>query len=371
LSLRIFERYVGDTGITVNYKLHLASKKFMLTLKPFYKVIAASTIGLSVLSAASAAHAGNLIPQQEGEIKLTNLACLSDTNPKCLDTSVGANGYKVTSLNYDSQFSLSRLFVDEKGTSNDYSKFGIQFLANDLGTNTGLGQYWLRPVAYSADVVKADPEKTSNDKKTINALTGAKIGTETVKPETTKVTTKNSKGENVTTTTTIEKTIVTKLVSGKLKQEITTKTTTQKTTVTPGKPVEKGSLEVGKFQFDFNNPLAGIKLSFFDVEDTNHTGILSYINGAGKTISIQELLTGGKDGNLQSLTLKDVKSFVVQLGNPGKQYGYKDSQFGPPQHGDGVNLQLQTVPEPGTVGGLGALALLGMMSRRQRKNKVA
>ncbi|AFY32372.1 LEVG family PEP-CTERM protein [Calothrix sp. PCC 7507] len=354
----------------MNYKLRSEQKIFMLTLKPFYKVIAASTIGLSVLSATSAAHATNLVPQQEGEIKLTNLACLSDTNPKCLDTSLGANGYTVTSLNYDSQFSLSRLFVDEKDTANDYSKFGIQFLSQDLGTNPGEGQYWLRPVAYNADVVKADPAKTSSAVKTVSVLSGTP-GTQTITEPATKVTTTNSKGEKVTTTTSIEKTIETYLDGNKLKQKTTTKTTTQKTTVTPGKPVEKGSLEVGKFQFDFNNPLAGIKLSFFDVEDTNHTGILSYINGAGKTISIKELLTGKEDGNLQTLTIKDVKSFVVQLGNPGQQYGYTDSKFGPPQHGDGVNFQLKTVPEPGTVGGLGALAVLGMMSRRQRKSKIA
>ncbi|MEA5502115.1 LEVG family PEP-CTERM protein [Halotia wernerae UHCC 0503] len=344
----------------------------MPRLKILSKLITVSTISISFLSITSAAHAANLIPQQEGEIKLTNLECLSNTNPQCIDTSSGKNGYTVTSLNYDPQFSASRLFVDKKDTANDYSAFGIQFLTQDAGTNPGLGEYWFRPVAYSAPTEKKDSPKSSTSKQTVDAPAGASIGTVTMTTPPKTETTTSSDGKKIVKNITIETTTVTKEIKvkgvTKLVQDITTKTITQ-TTTTPGKPVEKGALEVGKFKFDFKNPLTGLKLNFFDVEDSNYTGILSYTNGAGKTVSIQELLMGQKDGNLQSLMIHDVQSFVVQLGNPGKKYGYNDSHFS--NTGDGVNLQLETVPEPGNIAGLGALAILGMIGRQQCKNKTA
>ncbi|RCJ39717.1 PEP-CTERM sorting domain-containing protein [Nostoc minutum NIES-26] len=343
----------------------------MSKFKVLTRVLAASTISIGFLSVTSAAHAANLVPQQEGEIKLTNLACLSNTNPKCINTSSGANAYTVTSLNYDPQFSESRLFVDKRDVANDYSSFGIQFLAQDAGTNPALEEYWFRPVAYTPATQKIDPPKSNTSKQTIDAPAGASIGTATTTTPTTTETTTSSDGKKIIKNITVETTTVTKQkkVNGvnKLIQEITTKTITQTTTITPGKPVEKGQLEVGKFQFDFKNPLAGLKLNFFDVEDSKHTGVLSYTNSEGKTFSIQELLAGQENGNLQSLTIHDVRSFVVQLGNPGKKYGYNDSQFD--TTGDGVNLQLETVPEPGNMAGLGALAILGMMSRRQFKQK--
>ncbi|MFN6571350.1 LEVG family PEP-CTERM protein [Dendronalium sp. ChiSLP03b] len=343
----------------------------MSKFKVLTRVLAASTISIGFLSVTSAAHAANLVPQQEGEIKLTNLACLSSTNPKCINTSSGANGYTVTSLNYDPQFSESRLFVDKRDVANDYSSFGIQFLAQDAGTNPALGEYWLRPVAYTPNTEKIDPPKSNTSKQTIDAPAGASIGTVTATTPTTTETTTSADGKKIIKNITVETTTVTKQkkVNGvnKLIQEITTKTITQTTTITPGKPVEKGQLEVGKFQFDFNSPLAALKFNLFDVEDSNHTGILSYTNSAGQTFSIQELLAGKEDGNLQSLIIKDVVSFVIQLGNPGQKYGYNDSQF--ISTGDGVNLQLETVPEPGNLAGLGALAMLGITIARQRKKK--
>lgn len=345
----------------------------MPKLKVLCKLMAASTISIGFLSIASTAHAVNLIPQQEGEIQLTNIGCLSNTTPKCIDTSSGKNGYTVTSLNYDSQFSPSRLFVDTRSTANSYSQFGIQFLAQDAGTNPTLEEFWLRPVAYSAPVEKKDSPKTNTSKQTIDAPAGASIGTVTVTAPTQTETTTTADGKKTIKNITVETTTVTKQtkVKGvtKLIQEISTKTITQITTITPGKPVENGQLEVGRFQFDFKNPLAGLKLSFFDVEDSKYSGILSYTNSEGKTFSIKELLTGKEDGNLQSLIIKDVQSFVVQLGNPGQKYGYKDSEF--VKTGDGVDLQLETVPEPGTMAGLGTLAIVGIMSKRQRKNKTA
>ncbi|MBH8574147.1 LEVG family PEP-CTERM protein [Nostocaceae cyanobacterium CENA369] len=355
----------------------------MPKFKVLSRVIAASTISIGFLSVTSAARAANLVPQQEGEIQLTNMACLSSTNPKCIDTSSGANGFTVTSLSYDSQFSESRLFVDKRNTVNDYSSFGIQFLGQDAGTNTTLGEYWLRPVAYTPNTQKVDSPKIDTSTKTVDAPVDASVGTTTSKAEPTIQTTIAANGKKTIKTTTVETTIVTRqiMVSAKviengkkvtkqvpkLVQDITTKTTNQTTTITPGTPVEKGQLEVGKFQFDFKNPLAGLKLNFFDVEDSKHTGILSYTNSAGKTFSIPELLAGKQDGNLQSLVIHDVVSFVVQLGNPGQKYGYKDSQF--TTTGDGVDLQLQTVPEPGNLAGLGALAILGVTIARQHKKK--
>ncbi|MBH8561187.1 LEVG family PEP-CTERM protein [Nostoc sp. CENA67] len=346
----------------------------MPKLKVISKLIAASTISIGFLSIASTAHAVNLVPQQEGEIKLTNLTCLSNTSPKCIDTSSGQYGYTVTSLNYDPQFSASRLFVDTKNTVNNYSQFGIQFVAQDAGTNPALEEFWLRPVAYTAAVEKKDsPKSNTVTQKNVDAPAGAKIGTVTVTSPTQTQTTTTADGKKIITAITVQTTTVTKQtkVNGvtKLVQDISTKTTTQTTTTTPGKPVENGQLEVGKFQFDFKNPLEALKLSFFDVEDSKHTGIFSYTNSEGKTFSIQELLAGKEDGNLQSLIIKDVQSFVVQLGNPGQKYGYNDSQFA--KTGDGVDLQLETVPEPGDMAGLGALAMLGIISRRQRKNKTA
>ncbi|MER3494696.1 MAG: PEP-CTERM sorting domain-containing protein [Mastigocladus sp. ERB_26_2] len=349
----------------------------------------------------SVAHASSLIPKEEGEIQLTNLACLSNQNPKCIDTALGSNGYKVTSLEFDPQFSVSRLFVDQRNTTNDYSKFGIQFLAEDEGTNPSMGEYWFRPVAYTAPVVKKDTKSSTSTQKNLNAPEGATVGTKTNTTAPKQTTTRRSDGTQVIAEEIIETTITTRQIMvdqkttqtlynektkkyetktvtvkvPKLVQDVTTKTTTQTTTITPGKPVENGRLEVGRFQLEFNNLLAGIKINFFDVEDFNYTGILSYTNSQGQNISVPEMLSGlldnkGKiiDGTIQSLTLKDVKSFVVQLGNPGTKYGYK-SIFS--STGDGVGFQLETVPEPSTLAGLGTLAILGILGSSQLKRKTS
>ncbi|MBD2432996.1 MULTISPECIES: LEVG family PEP-CTERM protein [Fischerella] len=373
----------------------------MVRIKFFTHFIAASSLVSTFLSMTSVAHASSLIPKEEGEIQLTNLACLSNQNPKCIDTALGSNGYKVTSLEFDKQFSVSRLFVDQRNTTNDYSKFGIQFLADDEGTNPSMGEYWLRPVAYTAPVVKKDIKTSTSTQKNLNAPEGATVGTKTNTTAPKQTTTTRSDGTQVITEEIIETTITTRQIMvdqkttqtvynektkkyetktvtvkvPKLVQDVTTKTTTQTTTITPGKPVENGRLEVGRFKFEFNNPLAGIKLNFFDVEDFNYTGILSYTNSQGQNIYVSEMLTGlldkkGKiiDGTIQSLTLKDVKSFVVQLGNPGKKYGYQ-SIFS--STGDGVRFQLETVPEPSTLAGLGTLAILGILGSSQLKRKTS
>ncbi|MBF2016131.1 MAG: LEVG family PEP-CTERM protein [Rivularia sp. T60_A2020_040] len=120
--------------------------------------IIAAIFGLGLgLAAAPAAHAVSLIPTQEGEIILKNQGLFNDDSEykciageNCIDTS--KKGFSVTSLQYDFDdkspiYGLSRLFVDKKGTANDYG-FGIKFSAKDLGTNEGEGEYWLRGVAY-------------------------------------------------------------------------------------------------------------------------------------------------------------------------------------------------------------------------------
>lgn len=113
--------------------------------------IVGTTLSLGLAAGMPAAHAVSLIPQKEGEIKLTNLECVAST---CIDTSTEL-GYKVTSLEYGAdkdgkKYSLSRLFVDQRNTENNWG-FGIKFGKKDAGTNTVENQYWLRPVAYGTD----------------------------------------------------------------------------------------------------------------------------------------------------------------------------------------------------------------------------
>ncbi|MEO0687023.1 MAG: PEP-CTERM sorting domain-containing protein, partial [Cyanobacteria bacterium J06649_11] len=93
-------------------------------MRKFNIIAAILGLGLGFAAAAPAANAANLIPQQEGEIRLTNpdLGVLDES--QAIDTS--DLGFSVTSLEFDfddSQnvnYGLSRLFVDAKGTENDY-----------------------------------------------------------------------------------------------------------------------------------------------------------------------------------------------------------------------------------------------------------
>ncbi|NWF59622.1 MAG: PEP-CTERM sorting domain-containing protein [Fischerella sp.] len=248
----------------------------MHKLSTLAKTLVAFTVGLGVASAMSSAHAVSLVPQQEGEVGLTNITCLGGS-VTCLDTT--SMDYTVTSLAYDfdglnPQYGLSRLFVDNRNTANDWG-FGIKFKTLDAGTNPPLNEYWLRPVAYLAD----------------------------------------------------------------------------------GTPAEGGQLEVGKFLFQFKQAVSEVTLDFLDVEDANFSGILA-VNGNPFT----QLLPAGSNNGIQSLTLNNVSSFVVQLGKPGPNSKFKKT-------GDGVNLQV-SVPEPASTLGLGALAVVGMFGLRQRKKSV-
>jgi hypothetical protein len=125
------------------------------------------------------------------------------------------------------------------------------------------------------------------------------------------------------------------------------------------RPAENGQLEIGRFQFDFAQTVSELLIEFFDVEDDQRTGILA-VNGT----PITQLLDAGPDGNFQTLTVKNVNSLVLQLGNPGPNSTFKST-------GDGVSLaQVTSVPEPGVNASLGVLAMFGIFGLGQRK-KVA
>ncbi|MCJ8283079.1 MAG: LEVG family PEP-CTERM protein, partial [Rivularia sp. ALOHA_DT_140] len=124
-------------------------------------------------------------------------------------------------------------------------------------------------------------------------------------------------------------------------------------------PFENGQLEVGLFEFVLDNTVGEVRLDFFDVEDDDFSGIIQKVNGED-VVDVQNLLLpGGEDSNIQTLVLKDVKSFVVQLGKPGP-----DSVFS--KTGDGVSLQV-SVPESENVIALSALAVAGVLTVKRRK----
>ena len=126
-------------------------------------------------------------------------------------------------------------------------------------------------------------------------------------------------------------------------------------------PFENGRLEVGRFKFDFlGKTVNEVRFDFFDVEDAGFSGILE-VNGEQLTgqMLADMLLPAGPDSNIQTLVLKNVNDFVVQMGNPGP-----DSVFG--RTGDGVALQV-SVPESENVIGLSALAVAGVLTLKRRK----
>ena len=247
-------------------------------MRKFNVAAAVLGLGLGFAAAAPAANAASLIPQQEGEIQLTNLQTLDpnqtiDTNPF---------GFNVTSLEFDDaekpgiEYGLSRLFVDAKGTENSYGSGtgAVKFGTRDGGTTENENEFWLRAAAIQTDGVAS----------------------------------------------------------------------------------EGGELEVGRFLFEFERELEEITIDFFDVESFG-SGILE-VNGNSVT---DMLLVAGDNGNTQSLTLNNVSSLVLQLGNTngvGK--------------GDGVTisgvLAVESVPEPTTTLSLGALAVAGMFGVKKRKN---
>ncbi len=124
-------------------------------MRKFNVIAAIFGLGLGFAAAAPAANAASLIPQQEGEIQLTNLQVLDPT--KAINTS--GLGFKVTSKQFDFDnkqkvnYGLSRLFVDKKGTENSYGTGtgAVKFKAKDGGTTEALGEHWFRAAAIQTD----------------------------------------------------------------------------------------------------------------------------------------------------------------------------------------------------------------------------
>jgi hypothetical protein len=279
------------------------------------KVITAMLgLGLGFAAAAPAAHASsfNLIPEKEGEVKLTNFG-LEATDENYIGAIDSGNlidlGFSVTSLDYTDNgvnTGLSRLFIDKKGTANQYGgnngKPLIKFATTDEGTTEELGEYYLRAVA----------------------------------------------------------------------------------TDSSGNPLEdNGKLEVGLFKFDFEKSVDLLTLNLFDTETSGVTGIETvngktwdeYVKTVTTTTSDQYLKEGEK-GNLQTLTLENVTSFTLKLGEK-----FSDKKGAQPKgkkgwKGDGVTVAgftsttkfAKAVPEPTTTFSLGALAVAGMFGVKKRKN---
>lgn len=106
-------------------------------------MLAASVVGIGAI--APEAQAGNLVPQQEGEVNVGLGDCLGDVC-SYLDLSDSLI-YSIESLVDSSTGTKSRLFVDKAGTSNHYFNNLIKFRSTDIGTSEETGDYWFRPVA--------------------------------------------------------------------------------------------------------------------------------------------------------------------------------------------------------------------------------
>ena len=129
---------------------------------------------------------------------------------------------------------------------------------------------------------------------------------------------------------------------------------------------ENGQLEVGTFEFKFKQTLDELSIEFFDIETWRSTGVLK-VNGEDKNQFVYGSENVG-NGSLNNMTFEDVDSIVLKLG--------KDFLN---NTGDGVDFQLiasifpdrriTKVPEPSLALGLGAVAGMGLLGLRKRKNK--
>ncbi|MFP5273144.1 LEVG family PEP-CTERM protein [Coleofasciculus sp.] len=127
---------------------------------------------------------------------------------------------------------------------------------------------------------------------------------------------------------------------------------------------EEGQLEVGTYKFTFTKLIPQLKIKYFDTESTNSTGVPNFIadmldiNPEAMLISGENPVPAGADGNVYYQTWTDVSFITLKLG--------KDTAA----TGDGVDFQLiKDVPEPGTVFGLGTLAMAGGLGLRKRNKK--
>ncbi|AFZ00054.1 LEVG family PEP-CTERM protein [Calothrix sp. PCC 6303] len=268
----------------------------MQKLNSIVKITTVATVSLGALSMSSAAHAAGFSSfdlGEEGEVALlqnnNTSVCLSNAN--CIQTQ--SFGFTVKSLAYNDTNKASLLFSDNRDTANTYKKSGvnISFFGDngasklDEGTNTPLGQFWLRPVAL--------------DNK--------------------------------------------------------------------GKPLEKGRLETGLFNFDFlGETVSKLVLSLHDVEYKDSTRVIK-VNGVSQTLASLIAAAGPNDG-LQEITLRNVKNFEIQLGQLGQNPDKDGISF---NTGDGVTLQGTAVPEPGVNASLGALGLAAMFGLNRRRNSKA
>ncbi|MDJ1182129.1 LEVG family PEP-CTERM protein [Roseofilum casamattae] len=116
---------------------------------------------------------------------------------------------------------------------------------------------------------------------------------------------------------------------------------------------EDGQLEVGTFTFTFKKTISELMIDFFDTEVGGQTGILE-VNGQ----SYNSFVPNGGNGNIFTQTLNDVSSITLKLGSDFVQ-----------GTGDGVNFRIAasaSVPEPASLLGLGAVAVLGAFGLRKR-----
>ncbi|RCJ42244.1 hypothetical protein A6770_08525 [Nostoc minutum NIES-26] len=113
--------------------------------------LVASTLSLSLVNNISKAEAASLVPQQEGEIALTNVACFTGN---CISTV--PFGYTISSEVYSPNYKRSLLFSDKSSTVNNYPNqlnpgLVIKFTNPDAGTNPTAIENWFRPVAIKAN----------------------------------------------------------------------------------------------------------------------------------------------------------------------------------------------------------------------------
>lgn len=138
--------------------------------------------------------------------------------------------------------------------------------------------------------------------------------------------------------------------------------------------LEQGQLEVGRFKFNFAEVIDSLTVTFFDTEffDPDGEGGLGDV-GAGTTFEVVEtdgimagFVPAGANRNIQTVTFENVSMLTLDLGERGAFFQ---------RTGDGVLFQVDgevsevSVPEPGTVLGLGALALTGTFGLRKRNKK--